>query len=290
MAPTPAHEHEHEAREHEPEDRRLRVLHGASPFCWWSYGYEPVLSRVKLLYGDQVKVNTYQVPVYEDRDEHHRGYGTDDPKVLREWVEEAAQLMHIPLSMEAIEALPRSCLPGTLAVHAAEAVKPGSGERLARLIGYHANIEPFPFEDGGAILKLAERAGAPRKQVEQALADGRAERSLAEDSQSMHALGLNFFALQLRDFEGRTVILEHAFDSVKVEEGLEWLSRGQLRKSALPEPLDYAVQHAPASLREIQEVFRLDAAESRKALEPGERAGTLQRREVLGHTFWLPAG
>jgi hypothetical protein len=175
-------------------------------------------------------------------------------------------------------------------VHAAEVARPGAGEKLARLIGFHANadIAGLDLGDEATLLKLAEKVGAPRKQVEQALADGRAEASLREDGQSMHALGLSFFSLQCRDFEGRTVILEYAFDGAKVEEALEWLARGKLRKHSLPTPDDYALQHAPVSLRELQEVFRLDPAKAKQAMEPLEKAGKLTRREVHGHPFWFP--
>jgi predicted DsbA family dithiol-disulfide isomerase len=280
-----AHEHAHE-----PEDRRIRLLHGASPFCWWSYGYEAVLNRARLVYGDQIKVNTYQIPVYEDLDEHNRSYGTDDPKVREEWRQEAAGFMQMPVDPRAVAALPKTSVPGTLAVHAAEAVKPGAGQRLARWIGYLIDVDPqgLDLDDPATYPKLAELCGAPRKQVEQALADGRAEASLKEDSQSMHALGLNFYALQCRDFEGRTVTLEYAFDSAKVEEALEWLARGTLRKQALPPVDQFVADHAPVSLHEVREVFRLDEAKARRAAEPAERGGKVVRKDVAGHTFWLP--
>ncbi|HEV8360763.1 MAG TPA: hypothetical protein VGR28_09950 [Candidatus Thermoplasmatota archaeon] len=287
-----ADDHEHEGHEHaqEPEDKRLRVLHGASPFCWWTYGYEGVLNRLRLVYGDQIKVNTYQIPVYQDLEEHNKSYGTDDPKVMAEWKAEAEQFMGLPIRPEAVAKLPKTCVPGTLAVSAAEICQPGAGEKLARWIGFLVNVDPQgrDMDDEATYLKLAELLGLPRKPVEQALEDGRAEARVREEMQSMHALGLNFFALQARDFEGRTVIIEYAFDSAKMEEALEWLSRGKLRKHALPSPTDYIVQHAPVSMREVREVFRLDEAKVLAAAQAAERGGKVVRKEYQGHTFWLP--
>ena len=284
------HDHDHEhGHEHGEEDRRIRVLHGASPFCWWSWGYEGTLERLKLLYGDQIKVNVYQVPVWDDLEEHHRTYGTDDPATYEEWTREAEELMGLPLGRDALKALPRSCVPGTLMVHAAEAVAPGAGARLARRIAYHANVEAGPdLQDTASLLRLAEACGAPRKAVEQAFGDGTAQRSLDEDAQSYHALGLNFYALQARDFEGRTVTIEHAFEAARMEEAVEWLARGTLERQPLPEPAAYLAARAPVSLRELQEVFQLGPAEARRAAEPAERAGGVARREVLGHVFWVP--
>lgn len=262
------------------------MLHGASPLCHWSYGYEPVLQRIRLVYGDQVKVNVYTIPVYESFDQWMKDYELDDAG-LREWMAEAQGLIRLPVNMDYFERPTESCVPATLAVHAAELAEPGAGERLARLVGHAMSIEGRALGDDD-LLQLAERVGAPRKQVEAAIADGRAEVSVRTDAQSMHALGLDFYALQLRDSDGRTVILEHAFDSAKVEDALDWLGRGELRKNALPQPLDYAARHAPVSLREMEQVFRLDAAGVERALEPAVKARKLVRKEMLGHPFWLP--
>jgi predicted DsbA family dithiol-disulfide isomerase len=283
-----AHEHdEHEGHEHGPEDTRIRVLHGASPFCHWSYGYEPVLQRLRLLYGDQIKVNTYHTPVYQDWDQHLRDYEMD-AQGMRGWVDEIEGLVQMPLNRAWLDHPTKDCVPGTMMLHAVEAVKPGAGERFARLVWHAIAVEGDGLNDEATLFKLAERAGAPRKQVEQAMADGRAEASRSTDAQSYHALGLNYYALQVRDFEGRTVILEHAFESAKVEDALEWLSRGKLRKQALPSVADYVAQHAPVSLREVREVFRLDEAKARKAAEQAEKSGKVARVDKLGHTYWVP--
>lgn len=282
------HDHEHDADHvHEEEDTRIRVLHGASPFCHWSYGYEPVLQRLRLLYGDQIKVNTYHTPVYQDWEQHLRDYELDDAS-MREWVDEIEALIQLPTNRAWLDNPTKNCVPGTMMLHAAESVKPGTGERFARLVWYAMAVDGDGLNEDATLWKLLERAGAPRKQVEQALEDGRAEASLRTDAQSYHALGLNYYSLQLRDFEGRIVILEHAFDSAKSEDALDWLGRGKLRKQSLPNVADYVASHAPVSQRELEQVFKLDAAKARKAAEPAEKAGKVARVERLGHTFWVP--
>jgi predicted DsbA family dithiol-disulfide isomerase len=293
MAPHAAHDHdEHEGHDHEGhahgEDTRIRVLHGASPACHWSFGYQPVLERLRLVYGDQIVINTYQIPVYESFDQWMQDYGLDAAS-LQEWMAEIRGLIRLPVSA-AYQAHPiRDCTPITMALQAAECARPGAGDRVARWAWFAISVEGRDLNAPDAGLKLAERAGVPRKEVEAALADGRAEARLREDAQSMHALGLNFFALQVRDFEGRTVTLEHAFDAAKIEEAVEWLSRGKVRKQALPSLAGYAQEHAPVSLRELQEVFRADEAKVRAALDPLTRAGALREQRFDGHAFWLPA-
>src|SRR2546422_6755939 len=34
----------------------IEVVHFADPWCWWSWGLEPVLQRLKEVYGENLKV------------------------------------------------------------------------------------------------------------------------------------------------------------------------------------------------------------------------------------------
>jgi predicted DsbA family dithiol-disulfide isomerase len=272
------HDHAHE------EDRRIRVLHGASPFCSWSVAYEGVLNRLKLLYGEQIKVNVYQIPVYDTWQEWLENYGMTMPEAI-EWFEEVASTTGLPFDKAYWQDPPKSCVPGTLFVHAAEIAKPGAGERLARQIAFGMTFEGQKWNDEADLYKAAEAAGAPRKAVEAAMHDGRAAEALKLDRQDMHSLGVNFYALQIRD-EGRTVILEHAFDPTKAEEAIDWLSRSSLRKDALPSLEDYATAHAPVSSRELQQVFLADAPKVRAGLAAAEKSGKLVRKTLLGMDCW----
>ena len=280
------HEHEHEGHEHGEEDTRIRVLHGASPFCHWSFGYEPVLQRLRLVYGDQIKVNTYNIPVYERWQQWMEDYGLDEAS-LRAWIDEMEGLIGLPLNREYLKHPTASCDPGTRVLHAAEAAKPGAGEQVARRLLFALYVEGRNFDDQEALLALAEQAGAPRKAVEAALADGRADEAMKADGQDMHALGLNFFELQIADGK-RRVMLEHGFDPAQAESALEWLSGGTLRKRALPSVADYVAQHAPLTRFEVERVFRLSAADAERAAAPAEKAGKVQRKTLNGHPCWLP--
>ncbi|MCA1812917.1 MAG: DsbA family protein [Halobacteriales archaeon] len=286
MPPEPTHDHaEHEGHEH-AEDTRIRVLHGASPLCHWSVGFEPALERLRLVYGDQVKVNAYQIPVYERWEQWKQDYELDDAQ-LAEWMAEIQRTIAMPIDPRYLSHPVQDCTPATLVYHACETAKPGSGARFNRLVAMAMTVQYRDLNPQETLLKLAEQAGAPRKQVEQALSDGSAERALVQDQQDYHSLRLNFYTLQLRDFEGRTVILEHDFTGAKTEDALAWLSRGTLRKHALPKLEDYARAHAPVLQRELEVVFHRSGEQVRAALAPLE-GKSLVREERLGATFWLP--
>ena len=42
------------------EDPPIEIVHFADPWCWWSWGLEPILQRLREVYGDNVQV-TYKM-------------------------------------------------------------------------------------------------------------------------------------------------------------------------------------------------------------------------------------
>jgi protein-disulfide isomerase-like protein with CxxC motif len=34
----------------------IEVIHFADPWCWWSWGLEPIIQRLKAVYGDQIQL------------------------------------------------------------------------------------------------------------------------------------------------------------------------------------------------------------------------------------------
>jgi putative protein-disulfide isomerase len=302
-APMPPHAHDHGAHDHhdhehgehghghdheQEADDRIRVLHGASPLCHWSFGYEPVLQRLRLLYGDQIKVNVYTIPVYDSWEEHVAKYGLDAGGMAA-WFEESDAAIGLPANLKAFDPPTRDCTPATRVVHAAELVKPGAGEKVMRRIHFALYMEGANFNDLGKLLAIAEACGAPRKAVEAAIADGRADEAIRADNGDMHALGLNFFELQVAQGKRRAV-LEHGFDPADAEGAIAWLSGGKLRKQALPSVADYVAAHAPVTRWELERVFQLGSQEAEAAAAPAEKAGKVQRRVVHGHPCWVPPG
>src|SRR2546426_5099348 len=41
-------------------DRPIEIVHFADPWCWWSWGLEPILQRLREVYGDNVQ-GTYKM-------------------------------------------------------------------------------------------------------------------------------------------------------------------------------------------------------------------------------------
>ena len=102
-------------------DKRIAVVHFTAPTCWWSWGYEPVFNRLKLVYGDQINIVTLYGTVYEDIEEYKKNYELDDAGFVK-WAKESQEIMGVPMHLNyRFDTMPKSVLPASLAVIAANA-------------------------------------------------------------------------------------------------------------------------------------------------------------------------
>src|SRR5437867_250665 len=74
----------------------IEVVHFADPWCWWSWGLEPVLQRLREVYGDNVKVTYKMGGEFETLDGWMKEYGVDAPGTL-DWIRESAELTKMPV-------------------------------------------------------------------------------------------------------------------------------------------------------------------------------------------------
>jgi hypothetical protein len=77
------------------QDHRIAVVHFTAPTCWWSWGYEAVFNRLKLVYGDQIKIVILYGTVYEDIDEYKKNYELDDAGMVA-WLKKHKKLWAYP--------------------------------------------------------------------------------------------------------------------------------------------------------------------------------------------------
>src|SRR2546430_14372880 len=74
----------------------IEIVHFADPWCWWSWGLEPVLQRLREVYGDRVQVTYRMGGEFEDLDEWRREYGVDAASEV-DWIRESAALTGMPI-------------------------------------------------------------------------------------------------------------------------------------------------------------------------------------------------
>ena len=74
----------------------IEVVHFADPWCWWSWGLEPVLQRLKEVYGENVRVAYKMGGQFDSLQEWMQEYGVDE-RSTPDWVRESIELTKMPV-------------------------------------------------------------------------------------------------------------------------------------------------------------------------------------------------
>ena len=74
----------------------VEIVHFADPWCWWSWGLEPVLQRLRAVYGDNVQVTYKMGGQFEKLSDWMKEYAVDERTTV-DWIREAVDLMKMPL-------------------------------------------------------------------------------------------------------------------------------------------------------------------------------------------------
>lgn len=69
----------------------IEIIHYADPWCWWSWGMEPVLLRLKEVYGEQMHVTYRMGGITDDRTRWMHHYGIENDQGLIEWIQESCR-------------------------------------------------------------------------------------------------------------------------------------------------------------------------------------------------------
>ena len=272
---------------HNDHDERIIVVHFTAPTCWWSWGYEPVFNRLKLVYGDQIRLLTLYGAVYEDVEEYKKEYELDDAGMVA-WAKESQQIMGVPMHLNyCFDRMPRNLLPATLAVMAAQRQGHQNGERLYRALLRRSIVEDKDVTNETTILEAVKEAGLDETQFKRDWAD---EASLKADLEKQGdgapPVHVGFYNIAVTDRHGRTVYLDQKFEPSVVEEAIDYLSNGQLKKARPTDVLAYLQAHGPTSLVEVERVFKLSSKQALAELERLEKLGKARRLNLSGANFW----
>jgi len=256
--------------------RKIAVLHATSPGCWWSWGYEGTLNRVRLLYGGRVAVKTYVFDVYGKLEDYLRHNGMDAKRFLA-WQKESAALMGVPVEpWKGADGIPASTTAATLAALAARRQGEAKGNRFFRALTREL-IAVGRTADRALFVECAREAKLDLARFEKDLADKDGLTRDMEEQEAPH-MPLGFYNVAVTDGE-RTVLLNHAFEPDAVEEAIDYLSGGTLAKTPPTDIEAYLRENGPAPPIEIARVFGLPHAKANASLATLAKKG--QAKEVL---------
>lgn len=272
-----------------PRMSAVRLVHVTAPGCSWSWGYEPVLQRVREVYGEQVPIDLVIDSPYHDFAQWLKDYEMTETEA-EAWFKEGAEQMGVPMQAWTAKTIPWNVLPASLAAVAAKKQGREGAERFLRVLTRRINLEGQDPAKPEVLRDAALEAGLDPKRLEADLADEAAMSEAYQDQGvSVPHVPMGFYNLVLTDDAGRTLILDYAFDPAVVESAIDWMSGGKLSKRQPADVVAYAQKHGPVSQVEAQRVFALSPRDALAKLEAGEKAGRLARVTLAGAPHWRRA-
>ena len=268
----------------------IRVVHLAAPSCWWSWGYEAVFNRLPLVYGNQVDIRVLTYCVYDNFDKwlEHNGVTFDE---LGPWMSESAEIMGVPMITSYRKGMfPSTMFPASMAAMAANRQGGHKGARFLRALVRRCVVEGQNITDDAILQEAAAEASLDLLRFRADYADPEARRAEYEaQGKGLPHLPLGFFNLAVVHGH-RTVLLDHAFEPSVVEDAIEWLSGGRLRKDPPTDIVAYLRAHGPAPLIELRRVFGLPEPALNERLSALRREGSVDSVMLSGGPHWQSKG
>ncbi len=263
----------------------IEIVHFADPWCWWSWGLEPVLQRLREVYGDRVKVTYKMGGQFESLDEWMREYGVDEHTTL-DWIRDSIELTKMPVRPDYyFRTAVNSSFPACMAFKAAEVQ---SEEKAARF--FRRMMEAFGLECRPAtqeeLVRLAGEVGLDGTRLTKDMRSEAVAKAFEADRHEMHHSGVNFLSLLIRNREGKQVVQGETYSAKPFEDIIDQLAPG-LPKRSPADILEYVEHHrglTPA--HEIAEVFRISDDDAAARLQGITAAGLLTAHGFDGITAW----
>ncbi|HEV8595424.1 MAG TPA: DsbA family protein [Thermoplasmata archaeon] len=266
--------------------RKITVYHVSAPTCWWSWGYEGALNRIRQRYGNQVTVRTFYGTVWEDFGEYLK---ENDLTIqgLRAWAKEAAGTMGVPIRATYTENEPKDLKPATHASMAALGQGPRKGERFVRAVMRRFVVEGLDVTDETVLTDAATEAGLDLAKFRKASHDPKGlAKAIEHQGHSWPHLPIGFYNVAISDGRDRTVILDDAFDPSVLEEAIDYLSNGSLRKHAPPDVVTYLRTHGLSPAMELARITGVKLAPMERRLAALEKKGRVEQVRLAGAAHW----
>jgi len=263
----------------------VEVVHFADPWCWWSWGLEPVLQRLKEVYGENLKLTYKMGGQFESLQGWMEEYGVDQRTTV-DWIRESIELTNMPVQPDYYSRTGvTSSYPACRAFKAAQLQSEELAARYLRRMMEAYALECRPATDD-ELIRLAEEVRLDGSRVRKDSHSGVVAKAFDADVDEMHRSGVNFLSLLIRNRDGRQVIKGEIFTAKPFETIIDDLSPG-LPKRSPADILEYAEHHRTLSpAHEIAEVFRIPDADAHRRLEELAAGGLLTAHAFDGIAAW----
>ena len=266
-------------------DRPIEIVHFADPWCWWSWGLEPILQRLREVYGDNVQVTYKMGGEFESLKGWMVEYGVDERGTV-DWILESVALTHMPVRPDYyFRCRVESSFPACKAFKAAQLQSEDKATKYFRRMMEGFGLECLSATDD-TLVKLGAEVGLDKDRLRKEMHSDAVEEAFERDRQEMLRHHANFDALLVEDREGHMEMKGATFSARPFEEIVDKLAPG-LPKRSPADILEYLEHHKDLTpVQEIASVFRIPGEDAEMRLSKLERAGLLTRQRFDGIETW----
>ena len=257
----------------------VEIIHYADPWCWWSWGLEPVISRIKEVYGDQVRVLYKMGGITDDITEWKKEYGMQEDDALRQWVAESSELTGMPADKDYfLKSGIKSTWPACIAFKAAQLQDEVLAERFLRRLTEVIALESKNGSDEDVYLKVAKEAGLDTARLR---TDAKSKKTRELFEHEREGMNVSFLTLMYRNVRtGKSLPVGNVFESAHHEEALEKVAGGLVRNKPV-DILGYFERHQGSTIfpKELSEVFGISRFEVESRMKTLSSGGIVEEKK-----------
>lgn len=253
--------------------QQLEILAFTDPVCTWCWGSEPVLRKLQVWYGNQIRITPVMGGLVEDiRNFYDRAndIGGDPEKtnsqIAKHWLE-ASQRHGMPVEIEGFRLFSAdtvSTYPQNIAYKAVELCNPELAAKFLRRIREASAAEARETGRREVLIELANEVGVDLAAFIGHLDDGSAAQAFRDDLETTRHHGARGFPTFLFRWGSKELMLRgyQSFNSMRAV--ISSLSEGQVEEHS-PETtaqtiLDFLQFHGRAATVELRTAFDLSSA------------------------------
>lgn len=278
---------------------QLEVLAFTDPVCTWCWGSEPVLRKLEVWYGEQVKLRYVMGGLVKDIRAFHDSVNDigGDPErsnvqIARHWLE-ASERHGMPVRTDGFHLFTAetvSTYPQNMAFKAAELTNPALASRYLRRMREASAAEARETGRLEVLIELAAEIGLNVAAFVRHLNDGSAENAFKNDLELTHRYGVRGFPTFVFIYGKRELMLRGYQDFASFQAVIQTLSGGIVQGTPPGKTADdvlvFLRTYGRAAPVELTTVFDLTSKELESTLTSLLEERRI-RRVAVGNGYFL---
>ncbi len=275
----------------------LEITSFTDPYCTWCWGSEPILRKIRQVYGEQVSISFVMGGLVEDMRNFRdpgAGIGGDQwyRQVAEHWVD-ASRRHKMPVDEQIYFDIKNdifSTYPACIAFKAAQLQSEEMGNRYLRRLREAAAAERLVIQRSDVQVELAEEVGLDRDNFLESIQNGIAENAFRQDLEECHRRGVRGFpSFLIRGFGGEVLLRGYTPYQI-FESWFKELSNNQIKPKELqagsPQVFDFISRYGKVAPMEVACVYDMSFKDAQKLLKQMAEKGLVSEKPVGNGAFY----